>query len=50
MKKFIYILMTALAASCVNDLDTLPLNATDPISEYVYGADEDAYIEGLACL
>lgn len=44
--------MAALAVfnSCVNDLDTLPLNRTEPISEYVYGTSEDAYISGLARL
>ena len=50
MKKYIYILIAAMTTSCVNDLDTLPLNATDPISEYVYGTDEDAYMSGLARL
>ena len=50
MKKYIYILIAALTTSCVNDLDTMPLNATDPISEYVYGTDEDAYMSGLARL
>ena len=50
MKKYIYILIAVLTTSCVNDLDTLPLNATDPISEYVYGTDEDAYMSGLARL
>ena len=51
MKKYIYILsLVLLASSCVKDLDTLPLNATDPISEYVYGKDEDAYVSGLARL
>ena len=49
MKKYIYILAASLSLSaCVHDLDTLPLNATDPISEYVYGAEEDAYLQGLA--
>ena len=38
MKKYIYILLAALSlGACVRDLDTLPLNATDPIAEYVYG-------------
>ena len=37
-------------ASCVKDLDTMPLNATDPISEYVYGNSEQAYLEGLSRL
>ena len=51
MKKYIYIISAALSlSSCVGDLDTLPLNANDPISEYVYGKDEDAYISGLARL
>ena len=48
MKKFIYTIAIAVSVSCVNDLDTLPLNATDPITEYVYGAKEDAYLQGLA--
>ena len=45
--------MTAAAltlAACVNDLDTLPLNRTEPVSEYVYGADENGYLEGLTRL
>jgi hypothetical protein len=50
MKKYMYILAVALFPSCVNDLDTMPLNATDPISEYVYGTSEDAYLEGLSRL
>ena len=50
MKKYIYILIAVLTTSCVNDLDTMPLNATDPISEYVYGTDENAYMAGLATL
>ena len=50
MKKYIYILIAVLTTSCVNDLDTMPLNATDPISEYVYGTDENAYLSGLATL
>ena len=36
--------------ACINDLDTLPLNRTEPIAEYVYGADEEAYTAGLARL
>jgi hypothetical protein len=49
MKKYIYILLTALSlGACVRDLDTKPLNATDPIAEYVYGNSEDAYLQGLA--
>ena len=50
MKKYIYILMVFFSTSCIRDLDTMPLNATDPISEYVYGTDENAYISGLARL
>ena len=51
MKRYIYIIMAALTlGSCVRDLDTLPLNRTEPISEYVYGADRDAYMSGLAKL
>ena len=50
MKKYIYILIAVLTTSCVNDLDTMPLNATDPISEYVYGTDENAYMSGLSRL
>ena len=50
MKKITYILLTITLASCVHDLDTKPLNATDPISEYVYGTSEDAYTSGLARL
>lgn len=51
MKKYIYIIVASLSlASCVRDLDTLPLNATDPISEYVYGNSEEAYLTGLTRL
>lgn len=50
MKKYIYIMSVVLMASCVKDLDTMPLNATDPISEYVYGNSEQAYLEGLSRL
>ena len=51
MKRYIYIIMAVLTlGSCVRDLDTLPLNRTEPISEYVYGADRDAYMSGLAKL
>jgi hypothetical protein len=51
MKKIICILaVVASCASCVNDLDTLPLNVTDPVSEYVYGADEEGYLSGLTRL
>ena len=51
MKKIIYTIISALTLSaCVRDLDTLPLNATDPISEYVYGNSEEAYLNGLTRL
>lgn len=50
MKKIIYILTAFALTACVNDLDTLPLNKTEPISEYVYGNSETAYREGLARL
>lgn len=50
MKRIIYILAVVTVTACVGDLDTLPLNKTEPISEYVYGADEDAYLSGLARL
>ena len=36
--------------ACVGDLDTLPLNNTEPVSEYVYGNSEQAYLEGLTAL
>ena len=50
MKKLIYIIASVLLASCVNDLDILPLNKTGPVSEYVYGKDENAYLSGLGRL
>ena len=51
MKKIIYILLISVAlASCVRDLDTTPLDATEPISEYVYGTSEGAYMQGLTRL
>lgn len=51
MKRIIYILtIAAVMTACVNDLDTLPLNKTEPISEYVYGTDENAYLAGLSRL
>lgn len=52
MKKIIYILVAAalVSTACVNDLNTLPLNKTDPVAEYVYGTDETAYMNGLARL
>lgn len=51
MKRIIYIAVaTALLAACVKDLDTLPLNKTEPVSEYVYGTSEEAYLAGLTKL
>lgn len=51
MKNIVYILSVSVAlTSCVRDLDTLPLDATDPISERVYGTTEDAYLSGLTQL
>lgn len=51
MKRLIYMMMAvAFMTACVKDLDTLPLNKTEPISEYVYGKDRDAYVSGLARL
>lgn len=29
--------LAALLTSCVQDLDTLPLDKTEPVAEYVYG-------------
>lgn len=42
--------MAATLTSCVNDLNTLPLNKTEPISEYVYGTSQEAYLAGLTRL
>ena len=51
MKRTIYIILaTAAMTACIKDLDTLPLNKTEPISEYVYGTDENGYLEGLSRL
>lgn len=53
MKRYIHLTVLATAlfiTTCVNDLDTLPLNRTEPVSEYVYGADEGAYLAGLGRL
>lgn len=41
---------SALFASCVSDLDTLPLNPSDSTSETAYGRDENGYIAGLTKL
>ena len=47
MKRTIYIAaVAALLTSCVRDLDTLPLDKTEPVSEYVYGNSEEAYLAG----
>ena len=50
--KRIYLILSAslLLSACVNDLNTLPLNKTEPVSEYVYGTSEDAYLAGLSRL
>ena len=51
MRKIIYMLTAAvMLSSCFKDLDTLPLNRTEPISEYVYGNSREAYLAGLAKL
>ena len=51
MKRIIYIAaLAAFLTSCLNDLDTLPLNKTEPIAEYVYGNSEDVYLSGLGRL
>jgi hypothetical protein len=50
MKRITYILTAVAITACVNDLDTLPLNKTEPVSEYVYAADEGAYLAGLSRL
>ena len=51
MKNITYIAaLTAILTSCVNDLDTLPLNKTEPIAEYVYSNSEEAYLSGLGRL
>lgn len=51
MKRIIYIAaISATITSCVGDLDTLPLNKTEPVSEYVYGNSDAAYLAGLSKL
>lgn len=51
MKRFIYTAaLAALLTSCVQDLETLPLDKTEPVSEYVYGTSEEAYLAGLTKL
>ena len=42
--------LSALLTSCVGDLNTLPLNKTEPVSEYVYGNSKKAYLSGLTKL
>ena len=36
--------------SCINDLETLPMNDWDTTSETAYGTNEQAYVQGLAKL
>ena len=52
MKKIVYIFTVIvagfLAASCVGDLDTKPLNKTDFVTETVYDAQEATYLQGLS--
>lgn len=51
MKRTIYIAaLAALLTSCVGDLNTLPLDKTEPVSEYVYGTSREAYLAGLTKL
>ena len=50
MKRIIYILTAAAMTACVNDLNTLPLDSTEPVTEYVYGDTEQAYLQGLTRL
>lgn len=50
MKKIIYILTALALTACVKDLDTLPLNKTEPVVEYVYGTSDEAYLAGLTKL
>ena len=50
MKKYILILLSLVSFSCVQDLDTEPLDAVEPTSEHVYGNSEDAYLLGLTNL
>ena len=51
MKRTIYIAaLAATLTSCVNDLNTLPLDETEPVSEYVYGTSNEAYLSGLTKL
>lgn len=44
----IAVMAISVATSCVNDLDTIPIDKDDLVSEVVYGSDIQAYEEGLA--
>ncbi len=46
--RILWIIGVAFLSSCVGDLDTLPLNENDYTSEIAYGAEEGAYMSGLA--
>lgn len=50
--KYIVTLATALLAlaSCVKDLETVPMNPWDPTADAVYGTNRVAYVQGLARL
>lgn len=39
-----------ITSSCINDLDTIPLDKDELVSDVVFGKDRDAYIQGLAKL
>lgn len=39
--------MALMGTSCIGNLDTLPLNESDAVSETVYGTDEYGYLAGL---
>jgi hypothetical protein len=45
---FISVVMAVLLSSCLDDLNTLPLNKTDYTSEKAYGNEEANYLSGLA--
>ncbi len=49
IKRYLALVVGAMlfCTSCVNDLDTLPLNPWDPTADNSYGADEEAYVQGL---
>ena len=49
INRYISVLAAGLVAvSCVGDLDTIPLDPSETVSENAYGTDESAYISGLA--